>query len=79
VRLGVLGHIESNELNAKRFGKLLRDLCLTDACRSRKQERTDRFRFMAKPGTRDLDRVDYVVDRLILAIDVLFQIIPKRF
>ena len=78
VRLGVFAHVEANELDAEHLGKLLRNLGLADAGRAREKERADRFRLVPKSGTRDLDRVDDRVDRLVLAEDRFFDIVAKR-
>src|SRR5580765_2696038 len=74
VRLGVFAHVVTQEFDAEHLGKLFRNLGLADAGRSRKEERAYRLGLVAETRTRDLDRIDNAVDRLVLAKDDLFYV-----
>ena len=65
----VFRHVEADELDAERRGKLLCDFGLADAGGTGKQIASDRLLGLAQAGARELDRRRERLDRLVLAVD----------
>ena len=69
VALHIFRHVETDQLDAERRGKLLRHLGLADAGRAGEQIAADRLFRLAQAGARELDRGGQRFDRLVLAVD----------
>src|SRR5690348_14289549 len=61
MRLGILAHVETDKFDPQNFCKLLRNLGLADAGRTREQKRTYRLGLVSQPGTRYLYSIDDLV------------------
>ena len=75
VALHVLAHVEAQELDAHHLGELARDLGLADAGRAGEQERANRTVGMREARARELDRARDRVDRGVLSVDHLLQLV----
>ena len=75
VTFHVLAHVETQELDSHHFRELPRDLGLADAGRSREEKRTDWFIRMRESRPCEFDRARDRLQRGILPIDDLLQLI----
>ena len=73
VPLHVFRHVEAQQLDAERRGKLLGDLGLADAGRAGEQVGADRLLGIAQAGAGELDGRGQRLDRLVLAVDDALQ------
>ena len=69
VPLHIFRHVEADQFDAERGGKLLGDFGLADAGRTGEQIAADRLFRLAQARARQLDRCRKRVDGLVLAID----------
>ena len=69
VRLGVLAHVEAQELDAEGERELLGEFRLADSGRAGEEERADGLVGLAEAGARELDGVRHLRDGVILPED----------
>ena len=78
VRLHVLGHVKSQEVDAEGICELFRQLGLAHTGRSSEQERPHGLVLMPDTGSGHLDVADHLFNRFVLPVDdslkVLFQV-----